>query len=181
MTASLIPARRTHPLPQGRRRRAFTLMEILVVIAIIVALAGISVVVGGSVKRSMTRKSTKVTLETLQHAMDEYLKENPEPNTTSPVPTPTVSSQKPSDPLSDTFNYVRVLQATAAAKLEKIPQGDLNGNKVILDGFGNPIRFVPAGSTAYPNPNNQMKRPYFFSAGADGIPYNEDDFNSLES
>jgi prepilin-type N-terminal cleavage/methylation domain-containing protein len=174
LTASL-----RRPSPTSGRRRGFTLMEILVVIGIIVALAAISIFVGSAVKKQSTRKATLATLTTLQHVLDEYLKDNnPEPGLVNPVaasPAPAPLPGKPTNPQSDVVNYVLALRATAGAKVDKIPMGDSGTYKTFLDGFGNPIHFVPSTE-----PNNPVHRAYFFSPGPDGVADNDDDISSLD-
>jgi prepilin-type N-terminal cleavage/methylation domain-containing protein len=152
----------------ARRRAAFTLIEVLVVIAIIVALIGISVVAGSAVKRSMNQKVTKSTMTQLRVMMADYLKEgNPEPTVPSPWPyasnVPTAYEQ--TNPPSDPYNWVRALSAStrnaaAFAKLPQIRDPFDNTRILVVDGFNNPIRYFPSLNG---------KDGYFQSAGRDGV------------
>ena len=56
----------------SRRSRAFTLVEILVVIAIIAVLLGMAVAVGNHVRTNAEIKNTKTTIEMLATALREY-------------------------------------------------------------------------------------------------------------
>jgi len=123
------------------RRRGFTLIEIMVVVAIIVILIGIVVAVGSYVKGSSQLKQTTTTFAALEGAMQDYLKDNPEP-----PPTKWFVALK-----SD---------AKTAATLETLP-GYKNGQ--ILDGYGSPIVYVPSTTV-----NGTVKGGYFVSPGPDG-------------
>ena len=59
-------------LPRKTQRRAFTLVEILVVIAIIAVLLGMAVAVGNHVRTNAEIKNTKTTIEMLATALREY-------------------------------------------------------------------------------------------------------------
>ena len=62
---------------QGRRRDAFTLVELLVVIGIIAVLAA-SVITGGSVLLTRARaKHTEATLTMVQHAIEQFQRDAP--------------------------------------------------------------------------------------------------------
>jgi prepilin-type N-terminal cleavage/methylation domain-containing protein len=81
-----LPPRHILPSPSPRRlRNGFTLMEIMVVIAIIVVLMGLIVGVSAHARESARIRQTHLTLHTLDLIMKDYLKENAEP----PIPTET--------------------------------------------------------------------------------------------
>ncbi|MFM7135392.1 MAG: type II secretion system protein, partial [Planctomycetota bacterium] len=54
------------------RRRAFTLLELLVVIGIVVLLAGLVLAVSSSVIRASEERATRNTLTVLDTALEEY-------------------------------------------------------------------------------------------------------------
>lgn len=151
-----------------RRRSAFTLMEILLVVAILVTLIAISMFVGGAVKRSMAAKSTRTTLQTMQNLMRDYLKAgNPEPQVPASWPYSPINhpSEDRTNVPSDPVNWVRALRATdSTGRLGDLVKNDRLGNPVVLDGFGNAIRYVPAVTTG-----TQQREGFFQSAGPDGI------------
>jgi type II secretory pathway pseudopilin PulG len=168
-----------HPSPFGiphsafriRRASAFTIIEILVVVGIIVILAAITVSVGSSVKTNAAIRSTHVTLKTLEGVMKDYLAAgNPEPTPPATWPYPTTTppgSYAPTTPASDPINWVIALRANPeySKKLDALPHGQdiaATPNVVILDAFGTPIRYVPYNSTT-------KKEGYFQSAGPDRL------------
>jgi len=59
-------------LQAGRVTRGFTLIEIMVVIAIIVILVGLTVAIGSGVRAAAERNQTKVTLQNLKGILDTY-------------------------------------------------------------------------------------------------------------
>jgi prepilin-type N-terminal cleavage/methylation domain-containing protein len=78
-------------------RRAFTLIEMMVVIAVLIVLVSAVVAIGGQVKSAGQRKATFATMKTCEGLMQEYLanylsKDNPEP---TPPPTATWPYGKP--------------------------------------------------------------------------------------
>jgi prepilin-type N-terminal cleavage/methylation domain-containing protein len=78
MPALLPSSALQHPRGQGLRR-GFTLMEIMVVIAIIVVLMGLLVGVAAHAKENARIRQTRLTLHTVDLLMKDYVKEYPEP------------------------------------------------------------------------------------------------------
>jgi prepilin-type N-terminal cleavage/methylation domain-containing protein len=78
MPALLPSSALQHPRGHGLRR-GFTLMEIMVVIAIIVVLMGLLVGVAAHAKENARIRQTRLTLHTLDALMKDYVKEYPEP------------------------------------------------------------------------------------------------------
>jgi prepilin-type N-terminal cleavage/methylation domain-containing protein len=216
--------------PVKRRRNAFTLIEMLVVIGIILILMVLAVVGYQVVEKSAAANQTKVTLNNLNSMLSEldaaagatalpvYTYQDSMGNTQvqnviGAVPnTPDgqvwtvgdVTAPYPSDryPLPDAIttappiaNMVRRTQ-TMIASLMRVPGNanaikqmptsrlmkDQNGNPypipIILDGWGNPIIYVPSGgivvyvttgSGSTPiTIKSASNRPFFASAGPDG-------------
>jgi type II secretory pathway pseudopilin PulG len=159
-----------------RPARAFTLIEMLVVIVIIMILIGAVVAVGSMVRANATRRSTLAQLHVLDGAMKDYLDAgNPEPAATPTASWPYQASSSnaaqwyPTNPPSDLFNWIIALKSDprTAKKLENMTtdtdasfpySGAAVTHTLILDGYGTPIRYVPSnGSTPG----------YFISAGPD--------------
>lgn len=217
----LTPPHRPAPRPTASRPvpHAFTLIELLAVIAIIVILMGMLFVgmryVGGSAKT----KSTKVTLGNLQSMLATYDAQgrnmlsqltaayaNYSP-AYNPLPAPTNVSDDGSDRYAPAVVLTKNL---AGVKLMAVPENKAAADKlstsmlqpnatvlltapthILLDAWGNPIIFVPAGGlagvtlkadssklyliqstgvTAYTGtaPTLTGGRPFFASAGPDG-------------
>jgi prepilin-type N-terminal cleavage/methylation domain-containing protein len=127
-----------HAIRRRSPARGFTLIEILIVIAVILILASIAVVIGIGVQGASRERTTKATFKILDAAMSAFLKDHPEPTAA---------------------NWVAALQAypeTASAISTKVSAGP---PPVVLDGWGRPIQYVP--STA------ARKVGYFKSDGRD--------------
>jgi type II secretory pathway pseudopilin PulG len=164
----------------------------MVVVAIIIILAGITIAVGVQVRQGAKRKNTVTELQALTGYMDQYLGQgNPEPvvpGSPSAPPTlpwpytsadPAFAKTKDSagvTPGSDPFNWVRMLRATpVGTKLSDLTLGDdRNGytapppspNITVLDSWGTAIRYIPSNSVT-------KAKGYFQSAGPDGRFANE--------
>ncbi len=127
-------------------RRAFSLIELLVVVAIIVILAGI--VIGALIKVNKNRDiaQTKVTIKNIRLKLEEYASDNngiyPTGEDTSSAAVFRVLSGDPTGrgdtPTRDV--YWSELNNNRNPSLV----GTSQGRKVILDGFGNTIRYQAA-------------------------------------
>jgi prepilin-type N-terminal cleavage/methylation domain-containing protein len=128
------------------KRRGFTLIEIMVVVAILVILIGITVMVGNGVRTKSQEKYTRTTLEKLKGMMVEYYAAgNPEPSN----------------------RWFEALKANPKiADSMKGMEGFKDGK--ILDGYGEPIVYVP--STSNPATGALIRGGYFMSPGPDGKP-----------
>ena len=150
---------------QAKRRRAamggFTLIEIMVVVAIIIILVGISVAVGVQVKRNAARSSTNATLSALQGAMGDYLKDHPDVA------------------YGDTV-WVQAITAVSPHSIESLSFSGNGATRKILDGWGNPIRYVPSNFDPAKHSVSSLKKnaAFFQSNGPDGLPDTDDDMFS---
>ena len=147
----------------------FTLIEILVVVAIILIVASIVMAVGVSSKNNAHLRNTKTALKTLDGLMKEYLaagNPEPQPATTPPTWVQANSGFAWTKPASDAVNWVKAFRASPqiAAKLSNLTTGTTsNGDIVILDSFGIGLRYVPSQT----NSGIVTQDGYFMSAGAD--------------
>ncbi|HVX86523.1 MAG TPA: type II secretion system protein [Phycisphaerae bacterium] len=170
-------------------RRGFTLIEVMVVIAILVVLMALLVAVGSGVISNSKARQTHATLHTLDGVMKQYLDDgNPEPQPPDSTTWTTLYGAHPPQayaqtqtkdpttgtldtaPDSDPINYVKLFRADpkiaselSTLKMSQDISTSPNGpNMVILDAWGTPIRYVPYNATT-------KKNGYFESAGPDGV------------
>ncbi len=149
-----------------RARRGFTLIEMLIVLAVIMILAAIGVLVGVQVKANAAKRYTHATLVTVAGIMKDYLAAG---NPDIPIPVAPPSNTPPYDtlPPSDPVLWVRILRASQfSAKLGDLKTGvDSSGNVTVLDAWGTPIRYIPMNTTT-------KQDGYFQSFGVDRSPSN---------
>jgi prepilin-type N-terminal cleavage/methylation domain-containing protein len=165
------------PVPARRSRGGFTLIEILVVVAILVVLVALLVTVGRGARESAQIRQSHLTLHTVDGAMKHYLAAgNPEPVTATDAAGTIGNPGSNADlistiPNSDATRWVKALRAfpDTAKAINNLPTSsvtdpDDNTAKatVVLDAFGTPIRYVPTNTA-------NKKDGYFESAGADRI------------
>ena len=130
--------------------RGFTLIEILVSIAIIIIIAGILFSVGISIRRSSLERQNKAILTTLDGVLAGFLKSNREPPA---VAQPDVSS------------WVSTLKADPDSAKILAGLTTFNGTAV-LDAYGNPIEFLHSHPPTDPKPQPNA---FFKSWGPDGL------------
>ncbi len=203
-----------------RRRSAFTLLEVLVVIGVILILISLAVIGFQVVERSAAANQTKVTLDNLNSMLAELeatagsnalptysyydpvlMKSFPQPVIGIGITGPAGQAWEIGDVTSgqaDRSGFIVQQTQGAMASLMRVPNNakaiaafptskilkDSNGNPytipVLLDGWGNPIIYVPRGgmivyvTTGNGNTPTQItvagkaNRPFFASAGPDG-------------
>jgi general secretion pathway protein G len=61
-----------HLSRRGQRRRGFTLMEVLIVMAILVVLFSVSLGVYTNIQRSSNQKNAKIQVEAIDHASERF-------------------------------------------------------------------------------------------------------------
>lgn len=140
-----------------RQHRAFTLIEMLVVIAIIIILLGTVIAIGANVRASSASRQTKVILKALETALEGYRAANNgvEPNTIATL----------------------VQSPEGRRVLSGLPSGTISGTNVV-DGFGNNISYFRTGDTITGTVTAQ--RTFFRSAGPDGSANTADDMFSYD-
>jgi prepilin-type N-terminal cleavage/methylation domain-containing protein len=154
-----------------KMRRGFTLIEMLVVIAIIMILMAVLVAVGSGVRDNANRRNTLAQLKALDGLMKDYLAEGnaePQPPASWPYTSIDIGTWSPTiNPASDPYNWLAAMKTspTIAKKLGVFKiETDSNWPKtgpdheIMTDGYGSAIRYVPSTDHA---PG------YFLSSGPD--------------
>lgn len=157
-----------------RHRPGFSLVELLVVVAIIVILAGITIGALIKVNKARDIKQTRVTLKNIRLKLEEYASEN---NGIYPTGDDASSAAVFRVLSGDYSGQGKAPEGTvywAELNNNKNPAliGTLQGKKVILDAFGNSIRYQ-AGLDKNGNPVEDVKNDGDFdlwSVGPDGKP-----------
>lgn len=141
------------------RKRGFTLIEILVVVAIIIILVAAVIAIGSYVKQNGQRGLTKTTLKNLEGMLDEF-----KTLTDGNIPSS-------GENFANAFTKVPALQK----QLGELPSGTVvieNSNTKVKDGFGNNIELVVQSA--------QFPRTGFRSKGPNGKGGDTDDIYSWE-
>jgi prepilin-type N-terminal cleavage/methylation domain-containing protein len=138
-----------HPPLPSLTRRAFTLLEIIIVVAVLAILLAIAVYLSGTGPKAAAT-ATRTTLSLLQTAMGDFLRVNPEPNAAQ---------------------WQAALQSfpASAKSLSNLPKA----NGKIIDGFGFLVDYIPSNT-----PPTNAPSGFFRSPGPDGIAGNADDIFS---
>ncbi len=169
-------------------RRAFTLIEILVTIGIILILATLLLAVGSSVHKNSQISATRTELKALEGLADQFERETNQalPPTMYQYVAGTIKTDPgspPNQPLpSPQFTFVDILYRYPTIKEQLIKMAgdklkqDPTGHWAILDYFGNPISYLPQNCSSanfpYPVPAvngwSAITKSYFRSSGPDG-------------
>jgi|GEM_PF-4561882 len=142
---------------ERRQHGAFTLIEMLVVIAIIIILLGTVIAIGTNVRASSAARQTKVILKAMETALEGYRTSN---NGVEPA------------------SIAALLQSPEGKRvLSGLPSGTISGTTV-FDGFGNQISYFRTGDTITGTVTAQ--RTFFRSPGPDGTANSADDMFSYD-
>ena len=135
----------------------------MVAVGIIVVLAAIGLAVGVGVKRKASMDSTKATLNTLQGIMSRFLVDH--------------SDGQPPNGLFGETAWVPALTAFSPKDIESLPSSGSGATKKILDGWGNPITYIPMNwDPQHHGIGSLINKPGLFeSYGPDGIADTPDD------
>ncbi len=136
------------------RGAAFTLIEMMVVVAIIVLLASITVMVGIKVKSNAAYHNTRITLKSLDGLYSMYIADGLQAPTTA-------------NAYNDSWSWVSAFMNYAPTRKTMMPivsPDPYSTNWNVNDGWGNAIYYQQLGG-----PNNQApgQRACFQSAGPD--------------
>lgn len=171
-------------ITQRQRRSGFTLMELLVVMAIIATLAGISFAAYRGILIGARQKQTVIIIQSISDAMDQRWSDG--------VPFTTASGSQsgeypfPSDGNAGVASSALLLEALRNKYEVKnnggiayLPEVDTPKNRkylgqegaktVMLDGFGKPLRYRFNGNTGKGKMNNFVGGFDLWSVGPDGV------------
>ncbi len=191
-----------------RARKAFTTVELLVVIGILILLIAVVVVGLGRLAGGARTQATGLAMETLKSMLEEYqATQKPRssaivnltdgiypPPPRPPLPAPGDVSAEAYETGAEQPQYGRRGEAVTLTrevmkrlltvagnrqKVERLPSNsvmDYDGVPIVLDGWGNPIIFVPPEGLQIENSASVLlrlitaggERPFFASAGEDG-------------
>jgi type II secretory pathway pseudopilin PulG len=182
------PAIESRNPPLRLRRRAFSLVQMLIVIGIVVTLLGLITIGAARANRQAKEKLSRQHLANCRAMLAEFervsfLKDI----STAAIAAPGKVSEGGADRNGPAVRETRAMMArlrslpSNRATLEQLPPSTVWGGAtalegpLLLDGFNNPILFVPAngltgvrtkaGTVTVSDPDH---RPFFASAGEDG-------------
>ena len=141
------------------KRRGFTLVQLLIALAITAILIAIVVSVGGSRPEPVAR-ATKAEMKVLDALMQVYEAEGNVP----------ITAADNKDPATTWVKALMNCPKTATG-IRSLKQSGSGADTKVVDSFGTPIEFVPADPT-------QGKPAFFRSAGPDGQMGTADDLFS---
>ena len=146
----------------ARRALGFTLIEVMVVVAIIIILIGAVIAIGAQIRTSSMISTTRGALQNLEQASAQYKLE------TGIDFAPTSASDI----------YVKLMAVPSCQKIVlKLNQQLIDdSNKLILDSWGNAIQYKAMGASGAP-----PLRGYFYSRGPNGVDGDADDILSTDA
>jgi len=164
-------SRASRPCHSGTRT-AFTLIEMLTTVAVLIIVLGLMVSLARYVRNLSAVEVTKALLHDLDHSMQEYMARH-DGHTPSVTPMAPPTGRLPDEAVlqrnavANNRDFVRALRAEGLLAEETfggLPQSIYN-QATIRDAWGSPIVFMPAMREGIGmSPQNH---PFFFSAGAD--------------
>ncbi|HAI10113.1 MAG TPA: hypothetical protein DCM28_00285 [Phycisphaerales bacterium] len=180
-----------------RNQAGFSLMEILVVIAIIILIAGLLLGAGAKMKQSMNKSHTKIVLNVCKSAAVEYSEKynivaqfytemnNQTTTYTQNAPVTFGSGKGTIDDSIELFVY-KMLKYEVTKKMIKtlgnknLIDRDEDGFLEIRDGFDNKIKFYVDEDFSSNDIEIVSNKTYFQSAGIDGVFDTDDDLFSYD-
>jgi len=156
----------------GRRTAAFTLIELLTTIAVLIIVLGLMVSLARYVRNALAVEVTKKLLHDLDDLMTQYVA-NHDGRTPAVTPLAPPTGDLPGEQvlqrnaLANNRDVVKALRADGLLKQESfggLPQSIFN-DATLRDAWGSPIVFMPSmreGIGMAP-----QDKPFFFSAGPD--------------
>lgn len=148
-------------------RGAFTLIEILVVVAIIAVLLGIGIAIGPSVMGKAEELSTRSAMQAGMAAVEAYRSK------VGSVPNIAFSGGGNTEDLIDKLKKVPSIRDGILAGLN---EDMLNADGALIDGWGNEMIYIPRNPYDWNEDDNNETRndiptfsgPFFISRGPDG-------------
>lgn len=149
-----LKTRTLHP----RKRAAFTLVELLVSIAIVLILVTLGVTGAATARNAQRIRDTEATLSVLETALDEY---RSRAHTVPPLAVPGEVPKDPNPQVNALRLFVSRMQAidTAKHKVKGLGPAFDPARGTVLDGWGNEVRM-------WGNPATKTR--WFWSVGKNG-------------
>jgi prepilin-type N-terminal cleavage/methylation domain-containing protein len=153
--------------PNIARRRAFTLIEILVVVAIIAVLLGIGIAIGPSVMGKAEELSTRSAMQAGMAGVEAYRSK------VGSLPNIDFDGGDNTEKLIDKLKKVPSIRDGILAGLN---EDLLNADGALIDGWGNEMLYLPSNPYDWNEDGNDETRndvpefsgPFFISKGPDG-------------